>query len=217
MAAFSVMRAALRHLNQRGYIYIWANLAAVACALPIVTAPAAWAGLVKLSYNAHLTPSADLGDYWEGFREQLGRGLLLSLLNVVVVGVNVVNLLAYAGDGGLGMHLIRAVWIAALAVWFSVQFYLFPIYYHMHTPTLLGALRNALVMVYLNPLFTLILGGGIGLLMIASSVLFAAWLLLTLSALAVLATAAVLNRLGVALPTDMSGSAVMPHDLESPG
>lgn len=197
--ALRVVWRALRHLNHRGYVYIWANFAALLCSLPIITAPAAWAALVKLSYQAHLSPTTDLDDFKDGLKENLRRGLLMGVLNLIVVGINVVNLMGYTGQSGTLVGVMRFVWVGTLAVWFSVQFYMWPIFYHMEQPALLGAMRNALVMIYLNPFFTLMLWLIIALILAASTALVAAWALLTLSTLAVIATEAVFDRLGVAV------------------
>ncbi|HEX2622417.1 MAG TPA: hypothetical protein VHL11_19795, partial [Phototrophicaceae bacterium] len=101
MEAISVLGQAIRHLNHRGYIYIWANLAAIVCSLPLVTAPAAWAGLVRLSTESYLSPTADLHDFWQGFRENLRRSLILSLLNLVIIGINGSNLVTYRDQSGI--------------------------------------------------------------------------------------------------------------------
>ena len=185
----------MRHLEQRGYIYIWGNLWWFVLSLPIVTAPAAWAGLMHLSYVAHRSPGVNMDAFWEGFRANLRRGLVLGVLNVVVVGVNVVNLWGASGQSGLGYDALRAVWLLVLALWFTLQLYLWPVFYTMEQPTLWGALRNAGVMILLNPLFTLGLWLGVLLVLAFSTIFFIAWALLTAGALAAVANTAVLDRL----------------------
>lgn len=188
----------LRHLNQRGYIYIWANVLWALLSLPLVTAPAAWAGLVRMSYRAHTRPTADVNDFWEGFKENLGRGAALALLNAVIILVNVTNISAYRSQSGLLVDVLRLVWVLALLIWFTVQFYLWPLFYEMKQPSLRGALRNAAVMFLLNPFFTLGLWLGIAAVLLLSTVLVAPWLLLTGGALAAIATSAVFDRLEAA-------------------
>jgi uncharacterized membrane protein YesL len=185
----------LRHLNHRGYIYIWANLCVMVLSLPVVTAPAAWAGLMRMSYQAHRTESADINDFWQGFKENLGRGLILALLNLVIVGVNVINLYSYRDQSGLGIDLMRMAWLLALLLWVTIQLLLWPLFYEMERPSLLGAMRNAAVMILLNPGFIAGLWIGLLLIIIASMVIFPAWALLTVSALAAISTTAVLDRL----------------------
>jgi len=195
IAGLGVCWRGLRHLNQRGYIYIWANVLWVLLSLPILTAPAAWAGLNKMSHQAYTQTSADLTDFWDGFRENLKRGFVMAVLNIVIIGVNLSNLTAYQNQSGLIFLALRWIWILLLLFWVTLQFYMWPLFYEMKEPTLRGALRNALVMMMLNPGFTLGLWIGTGLIIVFSTVLVAAWLLLTGGALASIATGAVLDRL----------------------
>lgn len=201
IAGLQTLWRAWQHLNHRGYIYVWGNLLAFVCSLPIVTAPAAWAGLAKMSYNAHFSPTTDINDFWSGFKENLGRSLVMTALNLLIVVVNVTNLIAYGTRYDLGTNLMRVVWIGALFLWFTLQLYMWPIFYHMQTPTLMGAMRNALVMVYLNPLFTLTIWLGVIAIIALSMVLIPAWVLLTMSIIVCFATTAALDRMGVQLQT----------------
>src|SRR5690606_18758397 len=97
----------LRHLERRGYIYIWGNLWWFVLSLPIVTAPAAWAGLMHLGYVAHYSPGVNLEAFWDGFRANLRRGFVLALLNAIVIGVNLVNLWGVQGQSGLAYDTLR--------------------------------------------------------------------------------------------------------------
>jgi uncharacterized membrane protein YesL len=195
LAGLRAVWRGLRHLNHQGYIYIWANVLWVACSLPIITAPAAWAGLVAMSHVAHEGPTATVRDFWDGFRANLRRGLVLALLNALVIVVNVSNLIAYQRQPGVEFMALRLFWLAALLLWFVFQLYLWPLFYEMETPTLVGAARNALVMMVLNPLFTLGLWLGILLIAVVSTVLVASWLLLTGSLIAAIGVTAVRDRL----------------------
>lgn len=188
----------LRHLNHRGYIYIWANFLWFVLSLPVITAPAAWAGLIKMSRAAYLTPTADLNDFWEGFRENLKRGALMALLNVILVVVNVSNLMAYQDQTGLSALLMRIIWILTLVIWIVLQLYMWPLLYELKQPSLSGAMRNAAVMILRNPLFTVGLSLGVLLIIIAGTVITVSWLLITVSAIAAISTGAVLDRLAVA-------------------
>jgi uncharacterized membrane protein YesL len=185
----------LRHLEQRGYIYIWGNLLWFALSLPIVTAPAAWAGLMHLSYVAHRSHAVNLDAFWEGFRTNFRRGLVLGALNVIVIGVNVVNLWGTQQQTGLGYDALRGLWLLVLAFWITLQLYVWPLFYAMEQPSLLGALKNAAVMIVLNPLFVLGVWLGLSLILAFSMVFFIAWALLTGGALAAIVNSAVLDRL----------------------
>lgn len=186
------------HFNQRGYAYIWGNAIWFALSLPLITAPAAWAGLVKMAYRAHNQPTTDLRDLWDGFKENLLRGMVMTVLNIVIVGINVWNLLAYRYNEEMAVIGLRVLWVTVLMLWFTVQLYMWPLFYQMEKPMLLGAMRNALVMIVFNPLFTLGLWVGIALLVAFSTIFPVAWMLLTAGMLAAIANTAVLDRLRAA-------------------
>jgi uncharacterized membrane protein YesL len=197
IGALKVLVRAYRHMNHHGYLYIWGNLFFVACSLPVITAPAAWAGLVKMSYTAQHEPSVSLSDYWQGFRENLKRGVGVAILNILIIGINVSNLLVYSHQTDDLTNFMRGVWVTAIVLLFIVQFYMWPIFFHMEKPTLWGAFRNAAIMIYLNPFFTLMILVSVLVISVISSVLVAAWALLTVSFFAVLSTTSVLDRLNV--------------------
>jgi uncharacterized membrane protein YesL len=188
----------LQHLQHRGYQYIWANVLWVALSLPILTAPAAWAGLIRFSYYAHRQPNVSLDEFWQGFRENLKRSVLIGILNVVVVVVNVANLYAYQNVSGAGIAALRVVWLVALFGWFAIQLYVWPLLYAMEQPNLKGAYRNAAVMILLNPLFTLGIWFACAVVALLSVAFPVAWILLTGSALAAIANSAVQDRLRAA-------------------
>ncbi len=198
LAGFRAAWRGLRHFNHRGYIYVWGNILWVVLSLPVITAPAAWAALVKMSFLTQTTPSGSVGDMWEAFRAYLRQGVIMGVVNIILVGVTVYNLAAYWNDNDTVFVVLRGLWFLILAVWLMVQFYMWPLYFAMKQPSLGGALRNAVVMVLLNPGFTLTVWIVVVLLVIVSTGFFVPLLLLTGGALACIATAAVLDRLETA-------------------
>lgn len=197
---FRVWRRAWRHLNHRGYLYIWGNVLWALLSLPLITAPLAWAALCFLSYQSYRSYSVTLDDFWLTFRTYWRQGLSFGLINLLILLVNGSNLLVY----GTASEWIRLVWALTLALWLLVQLFMWPFFFHMARPTWWGALRNAGVLLLLNPLFALTVGLG-ALLVVAFSMAFpVAWVLLTGSALATLANAAVESRLEAAGHPDSS-------------
>ena len=186
-----------RHLRHRGYVYIWANLCFVIIALPIVTAPAGFAGLVKLSHALQRGERADLNTFWSGVRENLGRGIVLGALTLLILIINGSNLIAYELVSILDVSL-RIVWIAAIALWLALMFYFWPVYYAMEAPTTIGVLRNALLIILRHPVSTLIHGIGLSALALLSLILPFLAVLLTFSFAAILSTRAVTDCLAEA-------------------
>ncbi|MDX2139171.1 MAG: hypothetical protein SF123_13870 [Chloroflexota bacterium] len=186
------------HFWRRGYLYVWANLFWAALTLLVVAAPAAWAGLVRMSYVAHRDALVSLDDFWQGVRESWRKTFVLALINTLLIVTTLSNLIAYANEPGLGFVILRIVWIVSVVAWFGFQLFVWVFYFAMEQPTLIGAFRNAGVMIVTNPLFTL------GVLLIItvigamSSVLPAAWFLLTGGIFAAIANSAVQDRLRTA-------------------
>jgi len=188
---------ALRHIHYQGYVYIWGNVLFFILSLPIVTIPAAWAGLVHMSYQAQKSPSAEFTLVWEGFKLHLRRGLSLGVINLIIIFVSFTNYAAYRQQSAFVFDLLRVLWALILLLWLTIQFYMWPLWYEMRNPTMSGAVRNAAVMLILNPLFTLGLWIGVGLIIVVSTVLAPMWLFLTIGTLAAVATEAVLDRLAL--------------------
>ncbi len=195
---FRVLKRALGHLNHRGYIYIWANLLWFVLSALVITAPAAWAGLALLSHRAHTQPSVSLSDFFEGFRVYFRQSLVLGLLNLVMVVVNVSNIISYRESIGILFDVFQVAWVLILFTWFSIQLYVWTLFYEMEQPNLIAAMRNAALMFLLNPFFTLSIWLGILLVVLLSLILVAPWALLTGSMIVILTTTAVLNRLEAA-------------------
>jgi uncharacterized membrane protein YesL len=188
----------LKHFNARGYLYIWANLAFIAVSLPIITIPVGWAALVRLSHLAQTSPRVDLHDFWQACRENFWRGLGIGFVSLLVLWINLSNLYSYRYETGYFIWLMRGIWLGTLFFWFSLQIYLWPLYYEMAEPNLLTAFRNAFIMILRNPLFTLGLWVLIILVAFLSSIFPAAWILLSISFFACLSASATMRCLRLA-------------------
>jgi uncharacterized membrane protein YesL len=163
--------------------------------LPLVTMPAAWAALVRLSHLSQTSPSTDLHDFWDAFKENLGRGMIIAIISALILLINLSNLYSYREATGLLVWLMRGVWLATILTWFSLQIYLWVLFYEMEKPNLRIAFRNAFIMLLRHPFFTLGLWLGMLILAIVSSFLPVAWLLLTVSFFATLSATASLHHL----------------------
>lgn len=196
LAALSAIKEALQNVRLQGYTYIWANLAFVTLSLPLVTAPAALSALYRVGHAVHSEPhEADLDLFWQTFRANLWRALPWGLAHAVFAVVNFSNMLSYREADGIVFQLLQVFWAGAGFVWLALLLYTWPIYYEMEKPALLGATRNALVMILRNPFFTLMIVLGVLIIAVISTVLAAAWVLLTWGVISAVANAAVMNRL----------------------
>jgi uncharacterized membrane protein YesL len=182
--------------NQRAYVHIWGNMLWFVLSLPIITAPAAWAGLVMLTHRAQTSPRAvEVRTVWEGLKLHFRRGLVVALLNTVILGVNITNLIAYQNLNDLTGLGLRWFWLLAILFWLMLQFYAWPLLIEMDKPDLRVAFRNAAIMMLRHPGFTLMVGLGGLLVMILSTVFLGAWFLIGGAFLAAISVAAVRSRL----------------------
>ena len=195
--SFRVLWRAVIEFERYGWLFVITNLLAAVLSIPIVTLPAAYAALSHLSHAAQTGTTATYSDFWEGFKLYLWRGIVLGIVNIAILGILYVNFSSYGSQTSLLFRALRVVWITILVLWLGIQLYVWPILEEMEQPTLRGALRNAAVMVLLNPFFTLILLAVIGVVGLISTIVVAPWLLLTASLIACIGNAAVLNRLQV--------------------
>ncbi len=190
---------AMGNLRDMGYTYIWANVAFVALSLPIITMPAAFSALFRVGHAAYTEPSeADLSLFWETFRQNLWRAFPWGVVNIAFIVINTSNLIAYSGIQEPLYLVLRAIWAASVPIWLALLLYTWPIYYEMENPSIIGAVRNAGVMLLINPIFTFVILTGVALVVILSTLFVAAWILLTCGVIAAIANAAVLDRLQLA-------------------
>lgn len=198
IAGVQALRRGVGVFRQNGYAYVWANVAFIVLCVPIFTAPAALSALFRVSHAAFTEPhEADLALFWETFRENLWKALPWGLAHAAFVVINFSNLHAYAGDPRPLFQVLRVVWLLAGIVWAAALLYTWPLYYEMQQPSLYMATRNALIMVLQNPLFTITMLTSAAIIILFSLWLLAAWVLLTFGALAMIGSAAVLDRLQV--------------------
>src|SRR5947209_6033076 len=127
ISALRVIWRGIGQFERYGWLYVLANLLAVALSLPIVTMPAAFAGLSRLSYTAQTSHTTDMGSFWAGFRSALRRGVVIGVANVVVLGILIANFWSYRQQSGLLIGALRTIWMIILIGWLMVQLYLWPV------------------------------------------------------------------------------------------
>ena len=195
IAGFKVVWRAVKRLNHQSHLYVWGNVLWLLLSLPIVTSTAAWMALVRLGYTIPRQPGVTMDEFWQTFRQLWLKGIPLALFNVVFVFVNVSNLLAYWNDPSLLAVMLRVSWVIVMLLWFALQLYAYPLYFALDNPAFIPAFRNAAVMLLQNPGFTLVIVITAVLVALLGTILPPVLVLLAGGAIAVLANAAVQDRL----------------------
>ena len=136
---------------------VMANILWLLLSVPIVTWPAATAGLftsfaaVQEELDA---PHQDvrLGDFWDGFRQYWLRSSVLSVIDLVGLGVIAVALVFYGGSTNEPLRwLVGPIGLIGLA-WITAQLYVYPLLLERAGSRPWEIMREALLMALGYPL-----------------------------------------------------------------
>ena len=126
---------------------------------PIIAIPAgpATAALAHVTHRVARDLHADRSFFFEGFREYWKKALGVSAILAVVTSVLILNLLFYVSRPEPIVQALSLLFILLLVYWLGVQIYAFPILVGMKEPSVVGAIKMALMMAFANPLFSVLL------------------------------------------------------------
>ena len=179
-----------RHLG----MLVVANILWLLLSLPIVTWPAATAGLfylVRRVVQEELEASpqdARLGDFWEGFRQYWLRSSLLTVIDLAGLGLIAVALVFYWGSTAEPLRwLVGPIGLIGLA-WITAQLYVFPLLLERAGSVPWAIMREALLVAVGYPLSSLSLLVTVLVLTIAAIALAGPILFVFFSAIAMVQT-----------------------------
>ncbi len=157
-----------------------ANVLWVLVSLPVVTAPAAAAGLYFMTNQlAHDRP-VSWRTFFEGFRKYFKISWVWAFLNLVILAILISNLVFYDRFEGTVYFWIRALFFALLLFWLLVQNFTFPMLIEQTEPHLMVAMRNSLGLFLANPKYAFGVSALILILSLATTrFIWPAWLLVT--------------------------------------
>jgi uncharacterized membrane protein YesL len=191
----SVSTAAALFWRHLGMLVV-ANILWLLLSLPVVTWPAATAGLfhlVRRVVQEELDASprhANIGDFWDGFRWYWLRSSVLSAIDLAGVGVIAVALVFYGGQTHEPLRwLVGPIGLVGL-VWITAQLYVYPLLLQRPGSRPWEVMREALLMALGYPLSSLSLLVTVLVLLIAAVALAGPVLLVFFSAIAMLQTVA---------------------------
>lgn len=129
--------------------------------------PPPTAGVYYYANRISREKSAAFELFWEGTKKYVVKSWLVAWLGLLVAALFVANVWFYGGFEGGWRVWVQGLFVSLLLYWMAAQMYLFPMLLNLKEEKLLLAIRNAVVLVVANPLFTLLLS----LLLIATIVL----------------------------------------------
>lgn len=161
VSAADILRPTFKRFLWNSYdhlgLLVVANLLWLALCLPVITAPAATAGLFHLARKIADHERATVGDFLEGFREHFFPALRAGALTLATAVILWVNIDFYSHLGGRaavpGMLLAAAmIWIGAFLV--LIHAHLFPLIVQGERSTRAAFKKSALLTLD-NPGFTI--------------------------------------------------------------
>jgi uncharacterized membrane protein YesL len=181
------------------------NLLWVVTTLPVVTAPAAIAGLYYAANQMARHEEVDWRTFFEGFRRYWGMGLRWSLLNLLALALMLYNYWFYGQFPAGWAPWVRGLVLGILVLWLMLQAYTFPLLLEQKDRKMYTALRNSMVLYLKRPALALGTALLLAVLVALSTLLIVPWLLFTASTCVYLAT-----RVAVFVVDELSAAATSP-------
>lgn len=96
------------------------------------------------------------GTFANGLRHYWAKSLVVALINLIVLGLIATNVLFYGFVlQGTWTAFAISVWVVVTIYWLIAQTYWFPMILELESEKVLVALRNALALVLISPVFSL--------------------------------------------------------------
>ena len=139
-------------------LMVLANIVWLLASLPIVTWPAATAGLYALVRRVvaeeldDAAVDARLGDFWDGFRAHWQRATLVTLLDLAGAAIIVVAFVSYGRSPVDPLRWLVGPIALVLMAWLAASLYVYPLLLHRLDASAWQVMRQALLIVLAYPL-----------------------------------------------------------------
>jgi uncharacterized membrane protein YesL len=177
-----VLFLSLRQTIQRLPVWIRINAWGVALSLPIVSWPAAQAGLYQAVRDSLLDPFDQhlniRASFLKGFRQQFARSLAIALINVGVWVGGILAIIFWTTRPEYALRFFAIVAISVLFFWWLSQVFIYPVLIENPVASLLEIYRRTFLLVLSRPAHAVVFGllnvtfGLIELLLLGPSLLF---------------------------------------------
>jgi uncharacterized membrane protein YesL len=192
----TIVSTAARIFWRRLGLMVLANLLWLLMSLPIVTWPAATAGLfalVRRMVSEELddaTLETRISDFWDGFRAHWQRSTLATLLDLAGLSIIVVAFVFYGRSSVEPLRWLIGPIALVLVTWLAANLYVYPLLLHRRSSSAWEILRESLLMVLAYPLTSLSLLATSLILAVPAAVLAGPILFVFFSAMATVQTVA---------------------------
>jgi uncharacterized membrane protein YesL len=126
---------------------------------PLLAIPAgpATAALAVVARRVARDIHVDRSFYFDGLRTFWKQALAISAIAGVGLSLLLLNLVFYYEQRIWYLQALTFLWIYIILFWIAAQIYVYPILASLERPTVLGALKTALLAAFANPFYTFVL------------------------------------------------------------
>lgn len=156
MKAFTVMGRVIKAAYEELFLCVYMSMIFWAGQALTVTAAPTMVGINHVFNRVANYRRVDNSFFWDGAKTQFGRGWILY---VAVLGVPVAilfNIWFYANSGGL-LRAVAMVWIWAFILSLMIGQYIFPLFWQQDDHDIKLVLRNAALLAFRHPLYSLLM------------------------------------------------------------
>lgn len=156
MKAFRIMGRTLKSAYEELFLIVTLSLLWWVGALLVVTGPMATAGLHNVANRIANYKRVDSSYFWQGARQQVGRGVVLYLLALLAPPLIWFSVTFYfSQQGWLALFGVLMAWFL-LTILMAGQYW-FPLFWQQTEPGLKLTIRNSFVLAIRHPLYTLLM------------------------------------------------------------
>ncbi len=153
--ALKIVGRAIGHWYDEVFILMLFNLAWFVLQLPIITAPVATATMYVVAQKVVDKEYLELRPILFDLQRMFLPGLTWGFVNIVVIGVMVVNFIAYQDMFGTIWSVLRVAWGCIALTWVGANFFYWPFWLIQTDRRLVTTYRNSFIFLLKNPGFGL--------------------------------------------------------------
>jgi uncharacterized membrane protein YesL len=156
MKAFVIMGRTFKSTYEDLFLIVSLSVAWWAGTLLVVTAPMTTTGLHKVANRIANYKRVNMGFFWEGARGNVGMGVLLFLLVLLIPPLIIFSMGFYLANGDW-LLLLAVVMGWVLLLWLMAGQFFFPLFWQQEKPSLPLILRNSIVLAVRHPLYAILM------------------------------------------------------------
>lgn len=173
------------------YILVFVNMLWFLLQLAIVTGPIATAALYAIARKVVHRKNVDLRSILSDLRAMFWPSLTWGVLNLIVIGVLVINFVAYQEQYGLVWGALRVAWGSIALIWIAANMFYWPFWLAQTDRRLTTTFKNSIIFLFKNPVFSLSIGIVSALLVVVSTIMVVPVVVVLISWLTLIAVLAV--------------------------